>query len=147
MNFGRKSRRDDVNLELTPLIDVMFLLLIFLLVTATFSRDQNSALPVDLPTGVSGEQLPSDAKITLVIHEDETVSLSLPEQSSDERIPTDELRDRLNTLPDDWRRVPLHLRGDTDVRYGRVMDVLDMSRQLGFERVFNVVKTGRPQGE
>lgn len=142
MNFGRKSRRDDVGLELTPLIDVMFLLLIFLLVTASFSRDQNAGLPVDLPTGVSGEQLGPDAKITIVVHADETLSLTLPEGSPIENLSSDEVFERLGELSGEWKNVPLHLRGDTEVRYGRVVEVLDRSRAIGFQRVFNVVQRG-----
>lgn len=142
MNFGRKSRRDDVGLELTPLIDVMFLLLIFLLVTTSFSREQNTGLPVDLPTGVSGEQLDPDAKITVVVHADETLSLTLPDEEPVENLSSDEVFRRLGQLAGDWRNVPLHLRGDTDVRYGRVVEVLDRSRALGFQRVFNVVQRG-----
>lgn len=142
MDFGRRTRRDDVGLELTPLIDVMFLLLIFLLVTATFSRDQNTALPVDLPTGVSGEQLSPDAKITVVIHADETLSLTLPDEQPAEGLSQREVFERLRALPPRWLHVPIHLRGDTDVRYGRVMEVLDQSRTIGFRRVYNVVQTG-----
>jgi len=47
MNF-RKNLGDEVEVNLTPLIDVVFLLLIFFMVTTTFDRD--AKIKIDLPT-------------------------------------------------------------------------------------------------
>lgn len=47
MNF-RKGLSDEVEVNLTPLIDVVFLLLIFFMVTTTFDRD--AKIKIDLPT-------------------------------------------------------------------------------------------------
>ena len=43
----RRQRLDDVNINLTPLIDVVFLLLIFFMVSTTFTRE--TQLSIDLP--------------------------------------------------------------------------------------------------
>ena len=51
MNF-RRQRRDEVGVDLTPLIDVVFLLLIFFMVSTTFIRE--TQLKIDLPEA-SGE--------------------------------------------------------------------------------------------
>ena len=53
MNF-RKGLSDEVEVNLTPLIDVVFLLLIFFMVTTTFN--QQAELRVDLPEASSEEQ-------------------------------------------------------------------------------------------
>lgn len=141
MDFRNRTRRDDVGLELTPLIDVMFLLLIFLLVTASFTRNQNSALPVDLPMGSTGQQLPEDAKISVIVQSDRSISLTIPTKGTEKSLSLDEFHDILVDLPEDWRGVPLHLRGDTTVAYGRVMEILDLARKEGFQRVFNVIQS------
>ena len=47
MNF-RQHVIDDVEVSLTPLIDVVFLLLIFFMITTTFDRD--AKIKIDLPT-------------------------------------------------------------------------------------------------
>lgn len=64
LNFSRR-RDDDVSINLTPLIDVVFLLLIFFMVTTTFTRE--SQLDVELPRIETGA-LPSDSpRIDVVI--------------------------------------------------------------------------------
>ena len=39
MNFGSQNEQDETNIELTPLIDVVFLLLIFFMISTTFTKD------------------------------------------------------------------------------------------------------------
>lgn len=53
MNFRRRTRVE-TDINLTPLIDVVFLLLIFFMVSTTFTRE--TELKVDLPESVSGER-------------------------------------------------------------------------------------------
>lgn len=53
MKFPRRAR-EPVDINLAPLIDVVFILLLFFVVTTTFTRE--TLLKVDLPEAVSGEQ-------------------------------------------------------------------------------------------
>jgi len=55
MNFGRRSQ-DDLTLDVTPLIDVVFLLLIFFMVTTTFAS--RSGIGVKLPEAQAKERPP-----------------------------------------------------------------------------------------
>lgn len=54
MNF-RRQKIEEVSVNLTPLIDVVFLLLIFFMVSTTFTRE--TQLKLDLPEAVSGERV------------------------------------------------------------------------------------------
>ena len=54
MNF-RRQKIEEVSVNLTPLIDVVFLLLIFFMVSTTFTRE--TQLKLDLPQAVSGERV------------------------------------------------------------------------------------------
>lgn len=56
MNFQRGRRQEEPEINLIPLIDVMLVLIIFLVLTTTFSKV--SGLEINLPTG---ESAPSDA--------------------------------------------------------------------------------------
>ena len=47
MNFATKNQSNDVTIEITPLIDIVFLLVIFFVVTSKI--DTNQALNIDLP--------------------------------------------------------------------------------------------------
>ena len=64
MNF-RPIEQEELDVNLTPLIDVVFLLLIFFMVTTTF--DRNAEIKVDLPTADNSAQSQKNEKIELVI--------------------------------------------------------------------------------
>lgn len=59
MNFRRRTRVE-TDINLTPLIDVVFLLLIFFMVSTTFTRE--TQLQVDLPEAASGEHSDPSAR-------------------------------------------------------------------------------------
>ena len=65
MNFRTRRRPDDVELNFVPLIDVLVVLLIFLMVTTSFSR--LGQLKVDLPQAASDATAPTDNTIDLTI--------------------------------------------------------------------------------
>ena len=67
MRRSRASRRE-ATVELTPLIDVVFLLLIFFMVSTSFV--QNQALNVDLPQANGGAQPSQDLFINVVVQRD-----------------------------------------------------------------------------
>lgn len=146
MNFRpQRSRRGDPSLDLTPLIDVVFLLLIFFLVTASFAQQDRSLVPVDLPDGTSGEAGAVSERATIYLEADGTFSFVANEGEDavtglDVRTLRSELEALHATAPDR----PLHLRGDREARYGEVMQLLDLARQIGFRRVFNVIERTAP---
>ncbi|MFY0664019.1 MAG: biopolymer transporter ExbD [Natronospirillum sp.] len=64
MNF-RRAREEEISVNLTPLIDVVFLLLIFFMVTTTFTRE--TQLEVELPQVQTENVLGNDERIDVVI--------------------------------------------------------------------------------
>ena len=64
MNF-RQHVSDDVEVSLTPLIDVVFLLLIFFMITTTFDRDEG--IKVDLPTAQNAAQNAQPNRLELLV--------------------------------------------------------------------------------
>jgi biopolymer transport protein ExbD len=65
MNFQKRSAEEDVNINLTPLIDVVFLLLIFFMVSTTF--DTTSQLKIKLPEASTTQSPEAAQKINLMI--------------------------------------------------------------------------------
>ena len=63
----RRQRRDEVSINLTPLIDVVFLLLIFFMVSTTFTRE--TQLSIDLPEAEGDVKQSSDQEIEILIDE------------------------------------------------------------------------------
>lgn len=124
MDFSPHRKRPPLVLELTSLIDVVFLLLIFFMVSTTFVN-QPSAMDVDLPTSSS----------TDVITEGEDVAITL---TVDGRILVDGRGVTIEQLSAELRRIAREdpgtqvvVRADRGLTYQRLIDVMGMARDLG----------------
>lgn len=141
MNFRRnKNRPADEELDLTSLLDVIFILLIFFLVTASFTQTEDQSMPVDLPQGSHAGEIEAQEELTVYIEADGTVTFRMDEDVLAEKVPATQLVERLRAVRETHGQRPLFLRGDENVRYGEVIRVLDASREAGFVKVFNIVR-------
>lgn len=71
MHIKNPIKDSDFFPELTPLIDVMFLLLVFFMLTTTFEReDALTSIPVELPQAKQSRKITRDAAAVLVVQED-----------------------------------------------------------------------------
>ena len=127
MNFSNKAKQDDTVVDLTPLIDVVFLLLIFFMVSTTFKAE--SKIVVDLPTS-------SDRSTSAI---ESVVELSLDRNGIIEYkgsiLTIDELGDVLAAVTQGDKAKPILVRADQDVTHGTVVRVIDKARQNGFDRI------------
>lgn len=123
--MARKSRREALTFELTPLIDVVFLLLIFFMVSSVFKKEE-LALLLKLPKSEQGE---GEKKIIDQL----TIELSADTVAIDgKKIPFDELAQSLKG------RKPstiINLRVDGNVIYDRLVQVLDLLQKNKLENV------------
>jgi len=128
MNFKRKAH-DDVDLNLTPLIDVVFLLLIFFMVTTTF--EQETQLKIELPQA-SGEhkkavkslKVSIDSKNRFFINQKEVVNSGL-----------ETIKKALKQEAGEKENPPLLISADAQATHQSVMTVLDAAGQLGFVNI------------
>jgi biopolymer transport protein ExbD len=120
--------KEEPKVDLTSLIDVVFLLLIFFMVSTTFERE--SVLKVDLPEASAveeREELPET--LELVIDGEGRMFLN------DERLLDSEARTisaAISQLAGDRRDVPLILRADRQTPHHFVVTAMDVVAQLGF---------------
>lgn len=147
MNFrddASKRSRVEATLELTPLIDVIFLLLIFFVMTTTPAMSAVEQLDVELPDAATGEAIEVDdqqMRVALWVHPDGTVYLR--EGDDGEEQPVDDVRADLTDL---HRRAPgatIWVYGDAQADHGVVMELPDIARQVGFESVHMAVRPGQ----
>lgn len=134
-----RARRNEPSLDLTPLIDAVFLLLIFFLVTASFAQRENAVVPLDLPEGSTGEGGTTTRRIDVYVAPDGTCTVDTGEGEPVANIDGAELDALLRRLQTENPDLPVYLRGDREVSYGTVMQLLDVVRRTGFRRVFNVI--------
>lgn len=141
---ARRSRRVDAALDLTALIDVVFLLLIFFLVTSTLSQTEEAEIPIDLPSASSGEAAAEGDKIVLFITEDGSVDLQSDSgdaalEETREALKDKNLREKLDYLHAENPGANVVLQGDKLATHGKVIEVLDELKKSGFESVNLVI--------
>ncbi len=126
MNIGGKKKESpDVNL--TPLIDVVFLLLIFFMVSTTFKKD--TEIKVDLPEA-SAKAVKHDKKVfEIVVDAKGRYYLNNKEQLVNQQIRT--MKQILLKHLGKNSEKPLIIRADSKTPHGAVVLVMDAARQLG----------------
>jgi len=117
------SHRSGQALNLTPLIDIVFLLLVFFMLTAHFVRDEG--LPVELPEAVSAMALNNDKPVEIVI------SLSGEITQDGAVILPEDLETRLADLLSRRVEKRVVIRGDAGASLGDCVNVLDAARRAG----------------
>ena len=127
-----KRRRPMSEINVTPFVDVMLVLLIVFMVTAPLLT---VGIPVELPETRSSDTL-SDDQSPLVATVQEDGSVSLQKNIMD----ADTLIARLQAIVVENPSVELYVRGDRRVPYGTVIGVMDMIKSAGMSRVKLVTK-------
>ena len=113
-------------INVTPFVDVMMVLLIIFMVTAPL---MDSGLDVDLPQAKQVDNLPTDADhLVLTVREDGALFLDTYQ------VQLEELEPRLSMLVKDKGR-SLFLQADKSVPYGIVVDVMGRIKAAGIERL------------
>ena len=126
----KPDHRDEIDLNLTPLIDVVFLLLIFFMVSTTFEK--KSKLKIDLPEA-SSEAVKQEVD-TIVIGIDAKGRYFLNDrQLVNTQIQT--LKAALMKMVGDKKDVPLVLRADAKTPHQSVVIAMDAAAQLGLTRM------------
>ena len=123
--------KEEPTVDLTSLIDVVFLLLIFFMVSTTF--EHQAVLKVDLPEA-SAVEAPSDEAERLELVIDSSGLMFLNDQQlvdSDART----LRAAFEEAAGDKRDLPLILRADRETPHHFVVTAMDVAGQLGFRNL------------
>ncbi len=127
MGFRRKVS-ESPRVELTPMIDVVFLLLIFFMISTTFI--ERPGVAIDLPEGGS-QQIAMD-KLEVEVYLTEEGDLYLQREA----ITHSELNSHLAGLgPETAKEMTFLLMADTSARHGWVIEVMEIARRNGFERL------------
>lgn len=123
--MSRKSRRDSLTPELTPLIDVVFLLLIFFMVSSVFKKEE-LALLLNLPKTEEGKK-ESSAKENITI---ELTGEKIAFNGKDSTL--EGLNGHLDGVS---KKSLVNLRVDGEVKYERLVKVLDVLQKYKLENL------------
>ncbi len=126
----RPRRREELDINLTPLIDVVFLLLIFFMVSTTFRKE--TELEIDLPRA-SEEPAPVEPR-QLTVSIDAQGRYYVNETAlMDDKPGT--LRKAMLEVVGDKRDLPVTIRADGRTPHQAVVRVLDVAARLGLRRL------------
>ena len=136
MSFERRERTIIREINLVPLIDVLLTILFFyMIVSPMMSR----GLDVNLPKSQSNTVKPED-RIVLTVTRAQEVFVEK------ERVDIAKLRGVLDSIRKSKPQINVYLRADRDAPYGAVVQVMDVIKQAGIDKLGMVTEPGGETG-
>lgn len=126
MEFKERKERESLVINITSLVDVLFILLIFVLVSTTFL--EQPALNIELPKARSAG-LEDIQELVVSVSKDGKIFLN------NRPINKKELEHLLQLELKKDKNLPVVLRADKDVSYGLVIEIMDVMRGSGVKKL------------
>jgi biopolymer transport protein TolR len=124
---GARYKRTQISqINVTPLVDVMLVLLVVFMITAPLLT---VGVPIDLPKTAASRIVGQDEPLVVSLAPNGKIYLQDVELALDELIP------RLIAITENRREARIFLRGDRAIAYGEVMVVMGAMNQAGFSKV------------
>ena len=122
---GRGSRGGIVGINVTPMVDIVLVLLVIMMVSATYIVSQS--MQVDLPkTSTSDDNVASLAAVTLTKGREIYFNGDLVDEA--------QLKRKLNAAHGANNDVNLIVSADQDARHGAVVHVIDLAKEIGITK-------------
>ncbi|MFH1459293.1 MAG: biopolymer transporter ExbD [Candidatus Omnitrophota bacterium] len=113
-------------INITPLVDMVFLLLIFFMLTSSFIV--LPGIKINLPKAVTSEVI-KDKNIIVTLSRDNIIYLN------EKPITAEELTSYLKEIVDSQKQRPLLIKADKDTQLGSVVRVWDICRKVGISQI------------
>ena len=130
--WGRTKRPPMSDINVTPMVDVMLVLLIIFMVTAPLLT---VGVQVDLPKTKAGSLGGQDEPLAISVDKDGNIFVQ------DTEVELGAMVARLQAVSENNPDVRIFVRGDASVDYGRVMQVMGSLNAAGFSRVALITRT------
>jgi biopolymer transport protein TolR len=122
------------DINMTPFIDVMLVLLIIFMVAAPLLA---TGVPIDLP----------HTKASALNIEQKPLSVAIDEKGAifvmDEPVPVEQLAEKLKDAAHDWFDQRIYVRGADQVNYGKIAEVMSIITTAGYKRVALVTEPSK----
>jgi biopolymer transport protein ExbD len=136
MNFHSSNIEEDTNINLTPLIDVVFLLLIFFMVSTTF--DTTSQLKINLPEASQEQTSVPPQKLNLLIDAKGNFYINSRELTNNRSATLKAALERVMA----GNKLPIVIQSDADSPVQSLVTAMDVVGQLGLSQIS--IATTRP---
>jgi biopolymer transport protein ExbD/biopolymer transport protein TolR len=126
MSFLRKQN-EEPRIDLTPMVDVVFLLLIFFMISTTFVESPGISIKLPESSAQTIDREPKEIKVYLskegdIFYRDQKISL-------------DNFKALLADYQSDAERTTVLLLADQESRHGKVVALMDLARDAGFTKL------------
>ena len=122
----RRKFRPMADINVTPMVDVMLVLLVIFMVTAPLLT---SGVPVDLPKTQAGQLKGDDQPLSVSVDKQGKIFLQ------DTEVSLEDLAPRLKAITAAKPETRIFVKGDSGINYGRVMEVMGQLGAAGFPHV------------
>lgn len=126
MGFLRKQR-DEPRVDLTPMVDVVFLLLIFFMISTTFVESPGISIKLPEASSQTIEREPKEIKVYL--SQDGDI------YHGEKKISVDDFKGLLADHQADAKQTTVLLLADQESRHGKVVVLMDLARDAGFTKL------------
>lgn len=126
----RRQNRDEVSVNLTPLIDVVFLLLIFFMVSTTFTRE--TRLDITLPEADGSPAAQPEEQVKVVVGANGRYSVNGQVLTKND---ADTLRSVLLREAEKGTDLPFTITADAQASHQAVVRVMDVAGRIGFTNI------------
>ncbi len=127
MSFQRKQSDDEPRIDMTPMVDVVFLLLIFFMISTTFVESPGISIKLPEASSQTVDREPKEIKIYLssagdIFYHDKKISI-------------DGFRELLFEHQSAADKTTILLLADQESRHGKVVTLMDLARDAGFVKL------------
>jgi len=131
-----RHKREDPKIELTPMVDVVFLLLIFFMISTTFI--ETPGISVNLPESSSRVVEKTEKEVKVYLDKEGNIFLG------DQPLTWQEFRSRMNAYRPTAANSTFVLLADRESLHGRVVQIMDLGREVGFSKLAIATEPLRP---
>lgn len=129
-----ERRRKSIEvIDMIPMIDMVFLLLIFFALTNTFEIQR--VMEMNLPKAASGDQLRKEQTLTLHLKSDDHILLDHTP------VALPDLKTMLSHAVKNSTGITLVIKGDAQVPHGKVVAIMDIANAIGVKKILITVKS------
>ncbi len=141
MKFQRNLRSTNVHIDLTSLIDVVFILLLFFILTTSFSRE--SVIRINLPEANAEAASTNPVTIAVLVANDGTYAVNGRTLASNS---VDSLMQAITDISAGDNMLPVLITADADTSHQSVVTAMDAVARLGFSKLNIATRTPEAVG-
>lgn len=130
MNFQRGRQREELEINLIPMIDVLLVILIFLMITTTYSKF--SGLEINLPTADASKQTEPPSEINVALTATGQVLVNKVPLAT---VTVPAISEAMRRAAGDTKEPVIVINADAKANYQSVVDIMQAAQTAGYPRI------------